>query len=113
MGAARVLPDLATTMTGTDEVKVTTSKKTVPEIVPNVLSTVISLVNALPARVLCTVVMGIVSSGQSVASCALAGEAKTPSVASAIIATMAISTSAIQYVLVVVVIPFTKADPLP
>ena len=49
MGSARVRPDLATTMTGTDEVKVTASKLTVPEIVPNVLSTVISSSNALPA----------------------------------------------------------------
>jgi len=43
----------------------------------------------------------------------MAREEKIPSVASAIIATMAISTSAIEYVLVVVEIPFTKADPLP
>ena len=58
-------------------------------------------------------VMGIVSAGQSPSTSALAGEAKTPSVASVIIATMASSTSAIEYVLVVVETPFTKADPLP
>src|SRR5215204_3176497 len=111
-----VSPVLYTKMTGTDEVKVSLWKSTVPEIVTVVLSTVMSSSNSVPSLPSIkgsTTKRGIVPSGQSVSSCALAGEAKTPSVASAIIAIMAISTSAIQYGLVVVVIPFTKADPLP
>ena len=50
MGSARVTPVLATTMTGSDEVKVTSSKSTVPEMVTVVLSTVTSSSNAVPAR---------------------------------------------------------------
>jgi hypothetical protein len=109
----RKLPDLTTKMTGTDEVKVSSLRPTVPEIVPTTVpSTVMSSSNSFPCGLASTSIMGSVPSGQSVRPCALAGEEKTPSVASVIIATMAISTSAIQYGLVVVTL-LTEADPLP
>jgi hypothetical protein len=45
------LPDLSTTMTSSDEVKVITSKLTVPEIVTVVLSTVLTSSKSVPSRV--------------------------------------------------------------
>src|SRR5829696_4171044 len=75
----------------------------------------------LPESSSCSIsVTGKVPAGHSNWSCALAGEAKTPSVASATIASMtiSISTSAIEYGLVVVVAllitaPLLLTDALP
>src|SRR5215218_4853543 len=49
MGSSAIRPDLITRMTGSDEVKSTPEKATVPEIVTVVLSTVTSSSNSLPA----------------------------------------------------------------
>ena len=51
LGSSTKLADLSTKMTGSDEVKVSTSKLTLPEIVTVVLSTVLTSSNSVPARV--------------------------------------------------------------